>query len=99
MGSINDVKKAPVLMVTKATETLETLIALKKKIQCNAIMIPVKINLNKAFVSIDTFLFFMIKYPNIKMDANAILNQTNGMASIEIKAPKIAVKPHIKTIK
>ncbi len=86
-------------MVTRATETLETLIALKKKIQCNAIMIPVKINLNKAFASIDTFLFFMIKYPNIKMDANDILNQTNGMASIEIKAPKIAVKPHIKTIK
>lgn len=32
-GSINDVKKAPVLIVTKATETFDTLIALKKKIQ------------------------------------------------------------------
>ena len=32
-GSINDVKKAPVLMVTNATETLETLMALKNVIQ------------------------------------------------------------------
>ena len=44
-GSISDVKKAPVLIVTKATETLDTFMALKKKIQCKAIMIPVNKNL------------------------------------------------------
>ena len=33
MGSISDVKKAPVLIVTKAIETFDTFIALKKKIQ------------------------------------------------------------------
>ncbi len=32
-GSIIDVKKAPVLMVTKATDTFDTFMALKKKIQ------------------------------------------------------------------
>ena len=50
-GSINDVKKAPVLIVTRATETLETLIALKKVIQWSAIKIPDKKNFNKDFLS------------------------------------------------
>ena len=43
-GSIKEVKKAPVLIVTKAIETLDTFIALKKKIQCSAIIIPVHKN-------------------------------------------------------
>ena len=51
IGSINEVKNAPVLIVTKATETLETLMALKKKIQCVAIIIPVNKNLTSALLS------------------------------------------------
>ncbi len=44
--------------------------------------------------------FFLIKkYTAIKKEANSILYQTNGMASMDINFPKIAVKPHIKTIK
>ena len=35
-GSINDVKKAPVLIVTKATETLEIFMALKMAIRKSA---------------------------------------------------------------
>ena len=35
----------------------------------------------------------------IKKTANPILKKTNGIASIVIKAPKIAVKPQIKTIR
>ena len=50
-GSIRETKKAPVLMVTNATETLETLIALKKNIQCKAIRIPVTKNLAMAMRS------------------------------------------------
>lgn len=34
-----------------------------------------------------------------KKEPNNILNQTNGTADIEIKSPKTAVKPHIKTMK
>lgn len=50
-GSIKDVKKAPVLIVTNATETLETLIALKNVIQCNAIKVPDIKNLTNDFLS------------------------------------------------
>ena len=35
----------------------------------------------------------------INKTAIDILHQTNGKASREIKAPKTAVNPHIKTIK
>ncbi len=50
IGSIKDVKKAPVLIVTNATDTLETLIALKKNIQCIAIMIPENKNFKSPFL-------------------------------------------------
>ena len=60
IGSIKDTKKAPVLMVTNATEILETFMALKKKIQCNAIITPVIKNLNSDLVSIRKD-FFLIR--------------------------------------
>ena len=40
IGSINEVKKAPVDRHAKVTETLETLIALKNVNQCKAITVP-----------------------------------------------------------
>ncbi len=98
-GSINEAKKAPVLMVTRATETFDTFIALKKVIQCTAIIIPETANFSKAFVSILNDIFRIKKYTAIKPTANNIRYQTSGTASIDINAPKIAVNPHIKTIK
>ena len=99
IGSIKDTKKAPVLIVTKATETLDTLMALKKKIQCKAIITPVTKNLKIPLASTLNDFFFKIKYSTIKITAKDILYQTNGTASKLIKAPKIAVNPQIKTIK
>ena len=43
--------------------------------------------------------FFTTKYNAIKIEANSILYQTSGIASIEINFPKIAVNPQMKTIK
>lgn len=39
------------------------------------------------------------KYININITAKLIRYHTSGMASIEIRAPSIAVKPQINTIK
>jgi len=98
-GSMNDVKNAPVLIVTKATETLDTLMALKKVIQCNAIIIPERKNFVNAILSMLNFLLVATKYNAINTEANNIRYQTNGMASMEMSFPKIAVKPQMKTIK
>ena len=93
------VKNAPVLIVTKATETFETLIALKKVIQCRAIKIPVIANFKSPFLSMVKDFLLTKKYKAIKTEASNILNQTKGIASMVMRAPKIAVKPQIKTIK
>ena len=98
-GSINEVNNAPVLIITNAIETLETLIALKKKIQCSAIIIPERKNFNNVFLSNRNDFFLMTKYKAIKIDANSILYQTKGIASIEINAPKMAVNPQMNTIR
>lgn len=50
-GSMKEVKNAPVLMVTRATEILEILIALKKVIQCRAMRTPEKMNFSTDFRS------------------------------------------------
>ncbi len=59
-GSIKEAKKAPVLIVTNATDTFETLIALKKVIQCTAIMSP---EIKKESAAFEVILkdFFLIK--------------------------------------
>lgn len=49
IGSINAVKKAPVLMVTRAIDTFETLIAIKNATQCSAIKKPPIEKFNKLF--------------------------------------------------
>jgi hypothetical protein len=99
IGSIRETKKAPVLIVTRATETVDTLIAVKKKIQCKAIRIPVKKNLAIAIQSTLNDFLFTRKYRTIKTIAKDILYQTKGMASRLINAPRIAVKPQVKTIR
>lgn len=45
MGSKNEAKKAPVDIIAKVIETLETLTALKNANQCKAINNPTKANL------------------------------------------------------
>ena len=62
IGSMNETKKAPVLIVTRATETLDTFMALKKKIQCKAIIIPVNKNLKIPLVSTLNDFFLTIKF-------------------------------------
>lgn len=98
-GSISDVNRAPVLIETKATETFETLIAEKKKIQCDAIKIPPIINFTIFFGDIFKGNLVNNKYIKTNKVASSILYQTNGMASMVISAPKIAVNPQIKTSK
>ena len=56
-------------------------------------------NLKIPLVSTLNDFFLTIKYNAIKTTAKDILYQTNGTESRLIKAPKIAVKPQIKTIK
>lgn len=98
-GSKIDVKKAPVDKQAKVTETLETFMALKKVNQCKAITNPANRNANTVFLGIFVFIFLNLIYIKIKTTAKDILHQTKGKASKEIKAPKIAVKPQIKTIR
>lgn len=96
---MNEVKNAPVLIVTKATETLDTLIALKNVIQCNAIKSPVKINLMIPGLSIRKLFLKSKKYRAMNIEAKNIRYQTKGIASIEMSLPNMAVNPQMNTIK
>lgn len=79
-------------------ETVDTFIAWKKKIQCNAINNPTNVNLDKTFgETLNDFFLILIKQAR-KTAAKNILYQTKKSDSIVINAPKIAVKPQIKTI-
>ena len=99
MGSKIEVKKAPVDKQAKVMEILETLMALKKVIQCKAIIKP---ETSKETISLldNLKLVFLYKmYPKINKTANDIRHQTNGKASNEISLPKMAVNPQMNTIK
>ena len=84
--------------MANVTETLDAFIAPKKHNQCNAIINPARKNRESVFGEKRSFSFFRRTNNNINPEANNILNQTNGMASIEIKAPNTAVNPQINTI-
>jgi hypothetical protein len=73
--------------------------ALKKKIQCNAINNPTKINLRNDFKGIRNDFFLKTKNSAKKTAAKNMRYQTKASAVMVIKAPKMAVKPQIKTIK
>ena len=73
--------------------------ALKNKIQCSAISKPTKINFKKDFNGILNDFFLKIKNKARKIPAKNIRYQTKASAVMLIKAPKMAVKPQIKTIK
>tara|TARA_B100000768_G_C11282887_1_gene379764 strand:- start:5498 stop:5797 length:300 start_codon:yes stop_codon:yes gene_type:complete len=99
MGSKKDVIKAPNDKIDNVIDTLDTLIALKKKIQCNEIIKPQNNNFNKMFLEIFNFFLKKGAKNNKKTEAINILCQTNLRESTEIKEPKIAVKPKTKTMK
>jgi len=92
-------KKALEDSVIKVVDTVEIFIAWKKVTQCKATSNPPKPNFSKsARFSLNRTLR-TFKYKKRVNDANNTLNQTKGMASMEIKAPRIAVKPHMNTMK
>ena len=91
-------KKAPVDKQAKVTDTFETLIALKKVSQCKAMIIPNVIKRKRIFGETLKSTFFQIINIKTKPTAISMRYQTKGNASSEINAPKMAVKPHIKTM-
>ena len=56
-------------------------------------------NLNNDFLSNLSDFFLYKKQKAINKEANDILNHTNGIASIDINFPKIAVNPQMKTMR
>lgn len=73
--------------------------ALKKKIQCSAISKPTNTNFNNERSGIWKDFFLKTINTARKKPAKSIRYQTKASAVIVIKAPKIAVKPQINTIK
>ncbi len=59
-GSISDVNNAPVLIATKAIETLATFMAEKNATQCKAIIVPLIKNFNNP-LGVVLRDFFLIK--------------------------------------
>lgn len=96
---MKEAKNAPVENMTKVMDTLETSIAPKKVIQCNATTIPAIANLKNVCRLILSFIFDILIKANIKNPAISMRNQTNGIALIVMSLPNIAVKPAIKTNK
>lgn len=80
-------------------ETVETLMASKKKIQCKAIKRPTIMNLTNDLGATLNDCFLNAIKTAIKTAAKSILYQTKKSDCIVINAPKIAVNPQIKTIK
>ena len=99
MGSMRDVKKAPVENMAKVIEILETLIAVKNVIQCKAMTMPAKKNFRMVLKGSRSEIFLILINTNIKTPAISMRYHTKGMASKEINSPKIAVNPAIKTRK
>jgi hypothetical protein len=99
MGSKSEAKKAPVDIIAKVIETLDTFIAEKKVTQCNAIKNPTKLNFKRVFRETFNCTFLTTINNKTKKAPNNILYQTNEIAFIDINAPNIAVKPQINTIK
>jgi hypothetical protein len=86
-------------MVANATETFDTLMALKKVIQCSAMVIPAITRINNVFKETFNENLFIPMYIRMQIVAKNIRCHTSGMASILINLPKTAVKPQIKTMR
>lgn len=73
--------------------------ALKKKTQCKAINNPTKINFKNDCKGITKDIFLNAINTAKNTPAKNIRYQTKASAEIVIKAPKMAVKPQIKTMR
>src|SRR5690606_34750853 len=98
-GSKREAKKAPVDSTANVTDTFEALMAPKKVSQCKAIIIPARAYPDKVFSENLSFSRFNFRKAKIIAVASNIRYQTSGMASKVINLPKMAVKPHIKTMR
>lgn len=98
MGSIIEVKKAPVESNARVMETLETLIAPKKVSQCRAITTPAASKTNSVLDGSRNFFLRHTIQKRMSTLAISILYHTSGTASIVIRAPKTAVKPQMNTM-
>jgi hypothetical protein len=94
-----EAKKAPNEKTDNVIDTFETWIAWKKNIQCNAINNPTKISFRKERMGMRKDFFLKRRNSAKKTAAKNILYHTIASAVIVIKAPNIAVKPQINTIK
>src|SRR6267378_1699229 len=94
-----EVKRVPDEKQARATETLETLMASKKKIQCRAMSIPTLKNCHQVFC--DIFKSVRLIFNSIKIPAVAIsiLYHASDIAGREMSFPKIPVNPRMKTMK
>ena len=81
------------------TDTVEVLIEPKNRIQCNPTIPPVAKILKK--LCLETLKFFLpiLKYINKDKLASNTLYHTKWTSPMEINAPRIAVNPHIITVK
>ena len=84
---------------TIPTDTVEALIEPKNRIQCNPTIPPVAKILKKLFLETLKFVFLTLKYINKDRLASSTLYHTKCTSPMEISAPRIAVNPHIITVK
>ena len=99
MGSSMEAKNDPVEKMAKVMDTLEMLMARKKKIQCNAMRIPPKASFATWRQGSLKFCLVMSRYINTKMPASPILYHTICASLMLMSAPKMAVNPQMKTMK
>ena len=99
MGSRMDAKNDPVEKMARVMETLEMLMARKKKIQCKAIKIPPKTSFAIWRAGNLKFCLVASKYISTKRPASPILYHTICASLMLMSAPKMAVKPQMNTIK
>ena len=84
---------------TTATETVETLIDLKKQSQCIVTQAPTPSKPKKSFLLIENNCFLYAKKSNKAIKAISILYHTKWIASSVINLPNMPVIPKIRTIR
>jgi hypothetical protein len=84
---------------TNVTATVESLMAAKKSTQWAPTMAPVATIFSSDFRSTLKSVLLNLKYKNNDKEAIKTLNHTNCTAEMVIKAPKIPVNPHTKTVR
>ena len=99
MGSRIAAKNEPNENMAKVMDTLEMLMARKKKIQCRAISRPTKTSFTICLAGSRNDFFDSKRYATKKMVASPMRYQTKEASLTEMSAPKMAVKPQINTMR